>query len=179
MKKYLLCSKHIYLLFLSLSLISCHSNIQTAKVERSFKDKDIPIVITYIYSTMPHSAGGVHVYINFVNTSYKTINYVTFYVTPYDNVGNVAPSRIGGKRTTSLRSTGPYRIGEGNASQYWTIMGYMQQSHGYWTNVWYNHSIRCIEVDRVSIEYRDGEKITIDKDYIYKLTDVGVRNRCR
>lgn len=170
--------KNFILVFLLIFLFSCQSNIKTPKIERSLQDKNVPIVITLIHSTMPHSAGGVHVYVNFVNTSYKTINYVTFYVTPYDNVGNVAPSTIGRKTTTPLKDTGPYRIGEGNASQYWTIMGPMQQSDGYWKNVWYNHAIRCIKIDKVLIEYSDGTETEIHKGDVYRILDVGVRNLC-
>lgn len=103
-----------------------------------------PLLISRIRSTNPHSAGGVHVRISFENISEKRIKYIRFSATPFNRVGDSVRCRIQRRSRQILVSTGPYKPWSTDTS--------------YWENVWYNHSISCIEVEIVSVEFMDGSK---------------------
>lgn len=120
--------------------------IKAEEAERSRKREATgggPLFITEIHSTLPHSAGGVHARISFENVSDKRIKYVRFSATAYNGVGDKVSCEIHRSHTRMLLSTGPY----------------LPWSHetSYWENVWYNHSIVCIEIQIVSVEFMDGQ----------------------
>lgn len=81
----------------------------------------------------------------------KTIKYITFNVVPYNAVGDVQASRIDGKTSARLLETGPIKPGD------------VYHEDG-WEPVWYNSTIRCIEIRRIDIEYMDGTRNVYVKD---------------
>jgi hypothetical protein len=143
---------------------SCAIAIRQEAIEKAQKE-DSPIAITHISPSVPNSAGGVDAYIRFVNISEHIIKYVVIEAAPYNRVGDLAPSEIGGATRTRLRSTGPYERDEGNAGSYWQ-------------NVWYNHSISCIEVKRIDIEFMNGENGTLTKSELDNILPKNVENNC-
>lgn len=60
-----------------------------------------------------NTVGGISPYIGFRNNSEKTVQYITFEMTPYDDNGNLASCIIRGHSTTSCKSTGPYYTDKG------------------------------------------------------------------
>lgn len=100
------------------------------------------------WSSRPDSAGGVSVRISFKNRSPITIKYITFTMVPYNSVGDMVSSSIGGKTEAYLKGTGPFDQDKG---------GFLS-----WGQVWYNHSITEVKLTKVEIEYMDGSSKVVD-----------------
>ena len=102
------------------------------------------------YTDDPNSAGGVDCNIVFKNTSSRPLKYVRFDVEGINAVGDVVPCEIRGFNIDYLTVTGPIKSGK---------------THGYdtyWSNVWYNHSIRKMKVVGYELEYMDGTIVDVD-----------------
>ncbi len=104
--------------------------------------KHSPVQVTEVFTTSPNSAGGVDLILYWKSTSTKTIKYIYIYVTPYNRVGDVESSNIGGKTTSKCKLIGPYNSGDGGRSTF--------------ENVWYNSSISSARIEKIEIEYNDG-----------------------
>lgn len=130
---------------------------------------NIPIIINHISTSSPNSAGGIDANINFINTSNKIFKYVLLEVTPFNRVGDVSPSEIGNKTTTILRAIGPFKPNQSSSG----LLG-----NTYWENVWYNHTIRCIELNSIEILFTDGNKIVIEKENLEEVIAHGLKNSC-
>lgn len=113
------------------------------------------IKVTRCDCSRPNSAGGVDVYINFTNTSDKTIKYAYFTVEPYNAVGDIVESEVGNRTTAICTDTGPYGPGEGHYGTSW-----------YWDCIWYNSTIVRIKLTKIRIEYTDGTQTSISGDDI-------------
>lgn len=113
--------------------------------KKNAQDKAREIIrITKLAKSEPNSAGGVDVFIGHTNMSDKTIKYITFTVTPYNAVGDKTYCTIRRESTVTLSDTGPYEKGQGIKGDYdW-----------YW-------DISRIELDKIEIEYMDGNKVTL------------------
>ncbi len=134
-------------------------------IERA-KKKGIPLVVSRIEVKRPNSAGGVGVKISFTNTSNRTLKYVLFSVEPYNRVGDIAPSEIGGKTSVNLQSIGPIKPDEFQGDYH---TGFIIMSGGGWSNVWYNHSIYCINLTRIDVTYMDGRTSSFDKTSLHEI----------
>lgn len=152
----------VFVYLSAILMVGC-ATVTKEDIERA-KARDVPVIISNVYPSSPNSAGGVDAHVKFINTSNQTLKYVVFSVMPYNEVGDVAPSRIGNKTPARLRDVGPINPGEGNGT-------------GYWENVWYNHSIRCIEVTYVDVTYMSGKSERIGPD-LSKVMASGVSNSC-
>lgn len=147
-----------------LALTGCSSFVKVdhfggqAVFDKAYVDPDIPILIGEFGTLNPNSAGGVNVQVQIINTSPKTIKYVTYWVTAYNRVGDYAPDKISRQSTKRIDYTGPLEPGFTNAQK-----GMMGQSATatYWDNVWYNHSIVCATIDEVEVTYMDDTKVRI------------------
>lgn len=102
-----------------------------------------------------NSAGGVDVSISFTNKSDKPIKYVNFSVVGYNAVGDRIQSEIGGKEIAYLQTVGPYAKNEGSNTY---------QGYNYWEAIWYNSTIKKIEVIGITIDYMDGTKIVLTEE---------------
>lgn len=117
------------------------------------------IKIISVYPSRPNSAGGVDAHTVWKNTSNKTIKYISFQWTPYNAVGDVVDCEIRGFERAGGQVTGPIKPG---------------QTYGYgysWDCVWYNNTIRKIDLTDIRIEYMDGSTKFIgpgDIEYVYK-----------
>ena len=100
----------------------------------------IPIMLT-----APNSAGGVDVWICFRNVSDKPIDYISFALTPYNAVGDVVSSEIGGTSTAVLRFTGPLLRDDSDRA--------------HWENVWYNSTVDHAILESATIEFSDGDVV--------------------
>lgn len=97
------------------------------------------IIETYTYID---SAGGVDLILYYENNATNEIKYVYLYVTPYNRVGDIEASEIGKKTTAKCRLIGPYNKGDCNNVTF--------------ENVWYNHSISTVKIEKIEIEYMNG-----------------------
>lgn len=110
---------------------------------------DEPIALRHHYRSM-NSVGGVSYSVVYWNTSPKPLKYVDFTLTPFNAVGDVAPSSIGGRATTTARDTGPLAPG--------------QLASATWEPSWYNSTIHCVRLDSVKLIFMDGtEQALTDK----------------
>ena len=126
-----------------------------------------PIWITATSHEM-NSANGIQVDMNFSNLSDKAIKYITFYTLPFNPVGDVIVSEIGGKSLTALKYTGPLDSGE------FTMAG--------WENVWYNPTFSCFEINEIEIEFMDSTALALNKTEVSKIlmgsTNELISNSC-
>lgn len=100
----------------------------------------VPIVITYMQTMSPNSAGGVDVQLGFLILADR-IKYVRFSATAHNRVGDVVSDGLGRGRLRTMEAVGPYNHGR----------------HPYerWDNVWYNSTIRCMQIASIEIVYMD------------------------
>lgn len=116
--------------------------------------KSNPIELYSIVVEDIDSVGGVDVTIYWQNVSGEQLKYVYFSVAPYNRVGDVVSSAIGGKRTATLKITGPI-YSNSPTSIYNKKYGIMASSSS-WENVWYNSTISTIRISKVTVVYMDG-----------------------
>lgn len=114
-----------------------------------------------------NSAGGVEPYFLFVNPDESTrIKYINLRLTPYNAVGDTIASSIGGKRTASLRFTGPLSHSDG-------------ESRSGWEPVWYNATADCLKLESIGITFMNGKQISFEGKNVNKALAPGVTNDCR
>jgi hypothetical protein len=124
-----------------------------------------PITVLGVAPREPNSAAGVDMDIVVRNTDpRRAIKYMYFTVTPYNAVGDVVRSSIGGETAKRLQVTGPI---EPDGKFEWR----------HWNPVWYNSSITCVVLNSVSITFMDGTTRTFAQDVRTILHPV-VRNNC-
>lgn len=107
--------------------------------------------ITDLHTGKPNSAGGVDLYIDYVNNSDKTIKYITFTVVPYNAVGDRVYCEIRDYSYFNGQSTGPFAPGEVVDDRYWDC-------------AWYNSTIKTAVLTRIEIEYMDGTWVVLTGD---------------
>ena len=145
-------------------LFGCiHHKISIQDIERA-KTEGLPILINTLFTSYPNSVGGVDVEIRGKNISDKTFKYVYYNVMAYNNVGDIQSSEIGNKIVGRLKDTGPIKPN-------WL-------SYGTWGSVWYNNSIRCVELTSIEIIYMDGESVTIEGEKLKKSIVSSLKNSC-
>ena len=125
--------------------------VEQAEEEREQDLRDT-IRVSRIWTSEPNFLGTVDLFINFTNTSNKTIKYITFYVKFYNAVGDVVECEV--KRPTEGKSylcgyVGPCEPGDGLSGT----------SYGWGS--YFNSTIDHPELVGVVIEYMDGTKISI------------------
>ena len=149
------------LLIIAFLFMGCASQFGTVTPEvksymEELKAQDVPFMIVGMVSGRPNSVGGVDIYIAPRITTPKTIKYIYFEVEPYNAVGDIQHSEVGWTSTKSMQVTGP--ISWGDKPSKWS-----------WDTVWYNHSIHCIELLTVVVEYMDGSLETYKDDAAYAV----------
>ncbi|MCA0933103.1 hypothetical protein LCM02_11615 [Lutimonas saemankumensis] len=112
-----------------------------------------------------NSADGVSLVIKwgFFNPK-KVIKYIRFYVVPYNAVGDIVRSDIGGKSNSVLEITGP-------------IYPNKKYDYSYWENVWYNNTVQCIKLKSVEVIYMDGSSYFYVKE-LPKILSANFNNDC-
>jgi hypothetical protein len=137
-------------------LLLCLSGCATLKdYQGQALDRKTSIVITeYGQHGKTSSIGGISYEISYYNLSGKTIRYLTVYVTPYNIVGNVMPSKTNMKTKAELMQIGPIETE--------TKTSFM------WDNVWFNRAIYCIELNSIEINYTDGSFEALNSEEVQK-----------
>ncbi len=111
-----------------------------------------PIEITLLQRGSANSVGGVDVVVRYKNTSEKTIKYASFRIRAINAVGDAAYCQVRRSAVFNGRNVGPVNPGRSQVAR--------------WSNVWYNSTIRDIQVVRVAITFMDDTVITINEDQI-------------
>ena len=125
------------------------------------RQQNLPIAIQNIGIVGPNSAGGVDVAIQAKNIGNKTIKYIDYWVTPYNAVGDTQRGEIGRQSTSQLEDTGPYPPNQYLGNWTRTYVDDVATFSGYWENVWYNHTIKCIVLNKYRVTYIDGSTKTV------------------
>lgn len=134
------------------------------KFTQKAKENNQPLVIKSFYPTYPNSAGGVSIYPIIENISDKAIKYISITVTPYDTVGEQAFSEIRNESTEKLKMTGPFKPG-------YDTTGFLEGfSQKYFSNVWYNYHIKCVELNSIEITFMDNSTMYYDKENVSLIT---------
>lgn len=124
--------------------------IESQKAQQTYKDKYRALIrIKNVRITEPNSAGGVDLYIDWVNNSDKIIKYVYFTCDLYNAVDDPITCDIRGYTSFTGKTTGPIKKGQGSKSGY------------RWENAWYNYSASYAVLKKIEIEYMDGTKEVI------------------
>lgn len=111
------------------------------------------------------SRGDVGAYINFINGTNLTIEYVMFKTTAYDHQGRVVPSKRSGDPNTWLRVAGPFSPGQASGSRHWE-------------QLWQNRNVQCFEIEGVELIYMDGMVEFYEADRIELLPGSKAQNTC-
>lgn len=104
-----------------------------------------PFKVTGIY-TNTDTAGGVDLIVSYNVGATSEIKYVYLYATPYNRVGDIESSQIGGKSTAVCRLIGPYNSNNSGSATF--------------ENVWYNYAISSARIDKIEIEFTNGNVFT-------------------
>ncbi len=139
--------------------------IRQAEAARRARGSE-PFLITRLRVEGPDSAGGVGAVVRLMMlVDERTLKYLSLTYTPYNGVGDrVASENPGRISSTTRKITGPMSFQDGEGS---------------WGGdpIWYNPSIRCVEIDRIAVEYLNGERHTYVRE-LPKVLDPSIRNDC-
>ncbi|MGY8987362.1 MAG: hypothetical protein ACKVG7_02275 [Flavobacteriales bacterium] len=115
------------------------------RLRRIDHDIDHPIEIQSATVFSINSAGGVDLTLDWhYLDNNNDIKYIDVTFVPYNAVGDIVSGSYNGSREI-IRQTGPIEAGHYTPT---------------WSNVWYNYSICCIKVVKVSVTYMDGSNYT-------------------
>lgn len=84
---------------------------------------------------------------------------------PYNAVGDIVKSTIGGKTLVLAELTGP--------------LATMEFTYPTWNNLWYNQTLRCVQLEGIEITYMDGEIKKIEKSNIGEIFSQSLSNTCK
>lgn len=161
-------SKTLLLIVLafSLTLSGCVTLSHQGEVSRA-KSEGNPILIVRALTNPPNSVGGIDVGIQFFNLTDEPLKYVIFEVTPFNAVGDIVASEISQKTTEIIKVTGPIEP-----------VGGVSRGLNIWRAVWYNYSIRCFVVDRVTIITMEDSEKTLRGSEVNSLFSKSLTNKC-
>ena len=123
------------------------------------------LLISQMTPETPRARGDVGAYINFINGTDLTIEYVMFKTTAYDHNGSIVKSKRSGDPNTWLRVAGPFAPGQASGSRHWE-------------QLWQNHNLRCFEIEGVELIYMDGMVEFYHADRIAILPGSDTENSC-
>ena len=121
-------------------------------------EQGFPIAIYEYYSATPNSVGGVNVIIFWKNISPKDFKYVIFTVKPYNAVDDVVYCTISHEADSRLKVTGPVKAKNMD-----------EPSSSVWENVWYNNTIKRIEIEQIDIIYMDNSEESISASEVKEM----------
>jgi hypothetical protein len=131
---------------------------EASGLAQQLKEKGFPIAIYEHYPSKPNSADGVNVSIAWNNLSPKEIKYITFTVKPYNAVDDVVFCNVSGDASYSLKVTGPIKAWNMDDNEF-----------HFWENVWYNNTIKRIEIEQIDIIYMDNSEVSITASEIKEM----------
>ncbi|MCD8514035.1 MAG: hypothetical protein LRY63_12540 [Nitrincola sp.] len=123
------------------------------------------LLISQMTPETPRARGDAGAYINFINGTDLTVEYVMFKTTAYDHNGRIVPSKRSGDPNTWLRVVGPFAPGQASGSRHWE-------------QLWQNPNLRCFEIEGVELIYMDGLVEFYHADRIAILPGSDTDNSC-
>lgn len=147
----------------------CATPSPAERVAKLAHDKNAPISIYNFYNTGPNSAGGVGVYVEFINTSPNTYKYVNLTFSARNKVGDVARSEIRNQTFARTQSIGPFPYGATNGGT---------KEYEQFDSLWYNSSITCVVLEEVELVYMDNTVKTLVGDAMKAVVPNGHNMRC-
>lgn len=153
------------LLLCAVAMAGCSTVTPQQLVDRTVPDKTVPIYFTAFEPRGPDSAGGVGVYQQFINPGRKTFKYVLTDYTAQDRVLETVRSEIGGRVESGTKVVGPYPFG--------TMSEYQR-----FDSLWYNGSIQCVTIKRITIVYMDDTTTVIEGADVPKVMRRGQIRSC-
>ena len=121
------------------------------------KLNNLPIVISYINTSNPNSAGGVDLYITFMNISDKTIKYVIFSVEAYNAVDDPVRCNIKNDEYFNGQVTGPIEPLEQHGK------------NSLCENALYNNSIKYAKIESLTIIFMDNQEIVFNNQAVENM----------
>lgn len=150
-----------FLLTSCFTTIMLYGTIQEQSVSKEIKEniinKGYPIVVTWLNSSYPNSAGGVDVDLVFRNLSSKDIKYADFWVVPYNAVDDIQICTVRRQKERILSITGPIQ------------QNTKQAETGTFRNVWYNYDIKRVELVKLTITFMDDTEVSYDKEQCQEM----------
>ncbi|EXJ09466.1 MULTISPECIES: hypothetical protein [Nitrincola] len=123
------------------------------------------LIISRMVAEPPQSRGDAGAYIDFINGTDLTVEYVMFKTTAYDESGRIVPAKRSGDPNTWLRVAGPFAPGQASGSRHWE-------------QLWQNRNLRCFEIEGVELIYMDGMVEFYESDRIALLPGSEDKNSC-
>lgn len=120
-------------------------------VASNYPDHNVKVYSVHFYK---NSVGGIEPKIEVINDSGKTVKYIYITAVPYNAVGDIVSSSIGGTTYSTLSITGPLESGS-----IWTFR---------WDPVWYNYTVYDIKITKIEVKYMDGTSETITNPPIWE-----------
>lgn len=117
----------------------------------SLRKEGLSVILDVAEGSEPNSSGGVDYEIEIYNNSReKTIKYINIEATPYNAVGDKVWGSIKEKSKSTMEGVGPVE----------------PFGHAYFNfeNVWYNSTISCVEMNKMTVEYVDGSRFIYVND---------------
>lgn len=113
-----------------------------------------------------NSAGGVSfkVSVDYANSK-KIIKYIYININPYNAVGDIVQDRISRSSLFKGSITGP-------------IEASTEMKSYTFENAWYDHTIRCLKIERIEIIYMDGSNEIYIKDLPQILSNELINTKC-
>ena len=140
-------NRYIVLIVVLIMLAGCATiNIKESKQFAALHH--VPILITELITGYPNSAGGVNLYVNFINLTQKSIKYADITVVAINRVGDPVYGQIRHSRTRTVQCMGPV-----NPGSKW----YSNFKPTWFENIWYSKDINSLRLDSVKITYMDGK----------------------
>lgn len=123
------------------------------------------LIVSQMTPEQPQARGDAGAFINFINGTDLTVQYVMFKTTAYDSQGRIVHSKKSGDPNTWLRVAGPFAPGQASGSRHWE-------------QLWQNRDLRCFEIEGVELIYMDGMVEFYESDRIAILPESGSSNTC-
>lgn len=114
-----------------------------------------PIYIMRAGRSGANSAGGVTVFVRGAILGDSPAKYIHFDTAAYNAVGDRVSDDIRGSIQRTAYATGPHRPERVRTFN--------------WPNLWYNHSIKCVEIEEIRITYADDDVLTIERDEVDEI----------
>ncbi|KAA0874636.1 hypothetical protein [Nitrincola tapanii] len=123
------------------------------------------LIISQMMPEKPQARGDAGAFINFINGTDLTVQYVMFKTTAYDRNGRIVHSKKSGDPNTWLRVAGPFAPGQASGSRHWE-------------QLWQNRDLNCFEIEGVELIYMDGMVEFYHSDRLSFLPDSDRDNTC-
>ncbi len=158
----------LLILLLALVLSACVASTQNISPPPSLSQAQIqsqPLQVTKVQASPPSSVGGVSQQLTVINTGSDTYQQLELVFIPYD--------RYGRRQTSDIDDVGEVQVPLESA------LPPGQEINRTWPDVWFNHGIVCVELDRLRITLSDGQQRIYRKEAVDDMLADPDTNDCR